>query len=206
MDIVMVNMENNENPKILRESIGNVAKELFSHYGFKKTSMDDIAGKARVAKGTIYNYFKNKDDLIRYVVWNEWETLVSDIRKGISNLESPQRKLREMYIIKIKYYKELRLLHSLTYEKMAELLPIVEKEIKEFKGQQMDIVREILEEGVKRSCFRSMDVFAAAKAISCAMKGLEMEWAFGIDVEEAIVDADNMLEILFVGLEKRPKE
>ena len=44
-----------------KEDILKAAKELFSMYGYKKVSMNEIAEKANVTKKTIYSYFKDKE-------------------------------------------------------------------------------------------------------------------------------------------------
>jgi AcrR family transcriptional regulator len=52
----------------IEQQIMEAARRLFLHYGFRKTSVDQIAQEAQVGKGTIYNYFKNKEDLFRRVL------------------------------------------------------------------------------------------------------------------------------------------
>ena len=44
-----------------QERILDAAFERFKHFGFLKTTVDEIARQAQVGKGTIYSYFKNKD-------------------------------------------------------------------------------------------------------------------------------------------------
>ena len=51
-----------------KESIRRAALELFQSYGFKKVSVNDIAQRAGVSQVTIYNHFRNKEDLIRDVL------------------------------------------------------------------------------------------------------------------------------------------
>jgi len=203
-------MENSRDPNNIREFIGDVAKELFSHFGFKKTSMDDIAQKAQVAKGTIYNYFKNKEDLIQYVMRKEGETLISKIKEVILNKPTPQLKFREMIIIKIKFIKELRLLFSATHKTKMEILPIaleifpvIEDVVNEMNSKEMDIVEGILEEGVKSSVFRTVNIPDTARVMMLTMKGFELEWGVEVDIEKAIAELDSILEIIFKGLEIR---
>jgi AcrR family transcriptional regulator len=51
-----------------RAEIAKAAKELFSKFGYKPVSMDSIAERAEVAKGTIYIYFKDKETLFYYLL------------------------------------------------------------------------------------------------------------------------------------------
>ena len=47
------------------EQILNAAKKLFTNYGFKKVSMDEIASEAGVTKKTVYTYFSIKVELLK---------------------------------------------------------------------------------------------------------------------------------------------
>ena len=51
-----------------KEVVINTARELFTKYGYKKVSMDEIARTSNVTKKTIYSYFKDKDELFRYFI------------------------------------------------------------------------------------------------------------------------------------------
>ncbi|NJE13628.1 TetR/AcrR family transcriptional regulator [Thermococcus sp. LS2] len=50
-----------------REKILKAARELFAEKGYDKTTVDEIVERAGVAKGTFYNYFKSKEELIKIV-------------------------------------------------------------------------------------------------------------------------------------------
>ncbi|MBK8020388.1 MAG: TetR/AcrR family transcriptional regulator [Chloroflexi bacterium] len=54
----------------------SAAAVLFTHYGYDKTTVEDIARKASVAKGTIYLHFKSKDDLFAALITRESERMV----------------------------------------------------------------------------------------------------------------------------------
>jgi len=196
-------IKNNEEPNALREGILNASRELFSRFGFKKTAVDDIAKKARVAKGTIYNYFRSKEKIFQDVVRREGEVLISKMREAALSQKTPQLKFRNMIIAKINYYKELSLLYEINRQRAEELLPFVEKEREEIANQEMKIIKEILEEGVQSSVFQVINVPATAKAMVVAIKGLEVGWTLDMEMEEAIAEIDGLLQIFFKGLESR---
>ena len=54
-----------------QELIIEVAQKLFARYGFKKTTIDEIARLAHIAKGGIYYYFDSKEDIFRAVLEKE---------------------------------------------------------------------------------------------------------------------------------------
>ncbi|MBW2148501.1 MAG: TetR/AcrR family transcriptional regulator [Deltaproteobacteria bacterium] len=196
-------IKNIEEPNSLREGILNAASVLFSRFGFKKTAVDDIARKARVAKGTIYNYFQSKEEIFQNVVQREGATLISRMREAVLSQKTPQLKFREMIITKINYYKELSLLYEINRQKAEELLPFIENERDEIARQEMEIIKEILEDGVSSSVFQVINIPATAKAMVVAIKGLEIGWTLDMDMEAAIAEIDGLLQIFFRGLESR---
>jgi len=55
----------------INKIILNKAKDLFAKYGIKKTTMDDVAEASGITKGTIYNYFKSKEELFSEIAKKE---------------------------------------------------------------------------------------------------------------------------------------
>lgn len=68
-----------------KEVVINTARELFTKYGYKKVSMDEIARTSNVTKKTIYSYFKDKDELFRYFIEEELINMKQKIEKKINN-------------------------------------------------------------------------------------------------------------------------
>ncbi|MDO8838821.1 MAG: TetR family transcriptional regulator [Parvibaculum sp.] len=67
-----------------RELIVSAALDLFRHYGYRRTSMEDIARAAAVAKGTLYLYFKSKDELFEAIC----RSLAEQIAEGVTAAEA----------------------------------------------------------------------------------------------------------------------
>jgi AcrR family transcriptional regulator len=67
-----------------REMILTSALDLFRHYGYRRTSMEDIARAAAVAKGTLYLYFKSKDELFEAIC----RSLAEQVGEGVTSAEA----------------------------------------------------------------------------------------------------------------------
>lgn len=65
----------------VRNTIKKAARELFRRYGYKKTSVNDISKKAKIAKATIYKYFESKEKVLHAI-------LMEYIREGVDELLS----------------------------------------------------------------------------------------------------------------------
>ena len=64
-----------------KEMIIQTARDLFTKFGYKKVSMDEIAREAKVTKKTIYSYFKDKDSMFLYFVDEELEKIKKELAK-----------------------------------------------------------------------------------------------------------------------------
>ena len=65
------------------EAVIDSASRCFTRYGYKKTSMDDVASRARVAKGTVYLYCDSKQDLFIRAVERELRAWIEDLSSFI---------------------------------------------------------------------------------------------------------------------------
>ena len=84
------------------ENIFTQAKYLFRQQGVKQTTMEDIAEKAEVGVGTLYNYFKSKGDLLAKLVQNNAQTMYSNVEKRLEqtpiNTETLFKDISHIYI------------------------------------------------------------------------------------------------------------
>jgi len=85
-----------------KDSILRVANQLFSRFGFQKTSMDEIAKVARKAKGSLYYHFTSKEDLFREVVSIEMTRLKNQLSTIVSNPDlKPSDKIKQYLITRM---------------------------------------------------------------------------------------------------------
>lgn len=186
-----------------REIILQNARGLFARYGLKKTTVDDIAAEARIGKATIYYYFKSKQEIFKTVVERELAILKDAIREAISKEDSPQEKLQAFIFTRISHMQKLVNLYRVTKDIVTELLPDLEKIRESHFREEIDIIKEILTEGVKKKIFRVKRIQLTALAMVSALKGLEYPWVMDgkpLDIEKS---ADALLQILFKGIEVR---
>ena len=183
------------------EIILQMARKLFARYGLKKTSMDDIAAEAKIGKATIYYYFKSKQEIFRTVVDREWAILKNAVREATSKEISPQRKLRAFILTRISYMHELVNLYNVIKNNVTELLPDLEKIRESHFMEEMNVIKEILSEGVRKGIFKVKKVEVTSLAMISALKGLEYPLVMdekSMDIERSV---DELLQILFKGIE-----
>ena len=77
----------------VRENILTIAQEIFSKFGYKKTTLDDIANAVRKGKSSLYYYFSSKEDLFQEVIQKEADILREELAKVLQKDIDPAEKL-----------------------------------------------------------------------------------------------------------------
>ncbi len=93
------------------------ARELFTDYGYKKVSMDEIARNSGVTKKTVYSYFDDKDSLLKFLIEDEILSMKSIIDEYSSDnsLDAFSFLNKSLYSL-LKYKRESKLLFRLSKE------------------------------------------------------------------------------------------
>jgi len=81
--------------KTSKDKILAVALELFAQNGYQGTSIAQIAKKAKISKGLMYNYFKNKEKLLEEIVLVGFNKII-EMDYGISKSDKPTDKLKRL--------------------------------------------------------------------------------------------------------------
>ncbi len=192
-----------EEPAKIREMILESASKLFARFGMKKTAVDEIARKSRLAKGTIYNYFESKDELIRSVFRREQERLFKRIKKMVNKESDPRRKLKKVIWERLRLISESPVLAQVLSEKRERLIAGLDKELERLEKIEIELIEEILREGSQQLSLAEQELSESARAIQRALKGLEVNYLEG-NREQIEKDAELLVKLLFEGLERKP--
>ncbi len=167
--------KNSGKDKTLR--ILEAATRIFARKGFYNATVADIAKVAEVAEGTIYLYFKNKDDLLISIFEHSMDLFIEQVNRELTKIKDPKEKL-----------KQFLALHLKLVQKNPELAQVLQIELrqsskfmKEYEGGKfsdyLNVVRLILEEGQKQGIFRAdIDPRILRRAIFGAVDELALEW------------------------------
>lgn len=187
------------------ESILDTSKKLFARYGLQKTSVDEVARMARVAKATIYNYFGSKDQVYLEVLRQEMDEILEKTSYLVDQEFSPGDKLTTFVKARFKYMRKAINILNLDREGIEKLIPSAEIIRNELFEQEVNIIRSILQEGVEKGVFHLNDALFTARAIAHALRGFELNWLVQESEEKIDNYLDELVDILFHGLlfEKR---
>ena len=160
-----------------RDRILRAAVKIFSRKGFFNSKVSEIARAASVADGTIYLYFRNKDDLLISLFEEKMGEVVADVRRRIAVGGNSVEKLR----IFIENHMDL-------LEREAGLVEVLQVELRQSTKflkdytpvkffEYLEIISDILEEGRKEGIFRpDLNVSIARRAIFGALDELSLTY------------------------------
>lgn len=187
----------------VKEAIVNVARHIFSRFGFKKTTMDEIAIASRKGKSSIYYYFASKEEIFQAVVEKEAEILKQELIKAFNETDSPENKLKMHVLIRMRTMEKLANFYSAIKDDYLGHLDFIEKIRRKYDQEEIQMMESILVEGVKDGIFEIEDTALAAIAIVTALKGMEIPLFWGMEEKDVERRLDNLIHILFHGVMKR---
>jgi AcrR family transcriptional regulator len=139
-----------------REKIMTAAKELFTRFGYRKTSMDEVARAARVTKPTVYAYFPSKEDLLTEVIRSEVTRIFASALDLNAGIEDPMERYKRMFIMTDEYLNRDPFLNGIIRRdpeivspRLIDLAQELEMSVMRFLAGQL---KEDMQEGRVREC------------------------------------------------------
>lgn len=187
----------------IKEVILIKAKEVFSKFGFRKTSLDDIARACGKGKSSLYYYFKNKEEIFEEVIARDVDRMKADFLAAVDSVDTPQLRIRIYVLRRMQLFHNLVAFFPTFRHEFMEYYSYIEKIRTRYDAEELAIIKEILEDGIRRGVFVMKNVEITAQAIIKAMKGFEYPWALEQQEDVMERDIDALLEVLFNGVLKR---
>jgi AcrR family transcriptional regulator len=186
----------------VKEAIVNVARHIFSRFGFKKTTMDEIAIASRKGKSSIYYYFASKEEIFQAVVEKEAEIFKQELIKATNPDDTPAQKLKTHVLVRMRSMEKLANFYSAIKDDFLGHLDFIEKIRKKYDQEEIQMMESILVEGVENGMFEIDDTSLAAIAIVTALKGMEIPLFWGVEEKDLETRLDHLIHILFHGVMK----
>lgn len=184
----------------VKEKIVQAAITTFSKYGYDKTRMDDIAKSAKLGKGTLYLYFKSKEELF----YDISENSIKELKEQLSKLFS---KKEDLVHDAEKFYDQYRnLIHDsekVSFEMIAESSrnPKLRKALYEQRMKVYGIVIDYLRRQIEKGFFRKdMDVNAIASGLVALYDGLTISKLLGISEDYNKKTWAQTIRAIFTGI------
>lgn len=182
------------------QKIIQAATKVFASKGFYNAKVADVAKEAQVADGTIYLYFKNKDDLLISIFEESMDNFTETVLASMETAASPEDKLKCF----IRLHLELVRKHQDTAQVLQIELRQSSKFMKEYAGTKfrdyLKIIAGILKEGKEQGVFRKeLNPMIVKRALFGAIDEMALEWILMKKKRYTTAEAVEQLSALFIG-------
>lgn len=183
-----------------REQIVRVSSEIFSKFGYKKTTMEEIARALRKGKSSIYYYFPGKDEIFEAVIDREAQVLKDELSRAIRGTRDPEERLRRYVFVRMRAFEKLSNYYNAIFNRDLDHFDFIEKQRQKYDMSEIALIRYMLWLGVKSGHFNLSNTGLTALAVQTALKGLErpLFWEKQKGKLEGRIDA--MIDLLFYGI------
>ncbi len=181
-----------------RHEIFHQVVNLFLKKGFQETSMREIAEAAGLGKSTLYDYFKTKEEILVYFFEDSFNDLTEAAQTlAMQNISADKRlrQVMEMYLENMQTNKHLFL--KLTLESQRLKLDS-QKQIQGNRHAFQDLIRALIEEGIREGVFREVNALLAARLLISAISPVIFGSRFTGTPKDMLKDT---LDIFFKGIE-----
>jgi AcrR family transcriptional regulator len=189
-----------EDKDIVRTQIIDEASKIFGHFGYKKTSMEQIAVALNKGKSSIYYYFTSKEAIFEAVIEKEVSLMRKKNQEAMGKTTNAAEKFKAYIVTRMKGFEEMANMYQVLKNEYLTHITFINQIRKRYDHQEIENIRLILEEGVASGEFNISNAELAAFAIATAIKGLEIPLFFSgekVNVEQQI---ENLIHILFNGI------
>jgi AcrR family transcriptional regulator len=187
----MASEHSNTRQTLVRAEIVEVAAQVFAELGFRKATLDDIAGRLGISRATLYHYVEGKEDLLHQVIGNvsERHALLLDevlARPGLT----PSARLAEAIRTLVQVFGSNADVMRVFLREESELPAELLTEHRHWKAKSDEAMRRIVSAGIEAGEFRPNDPKLASFAIFGMVNWLHVWYRPGGDASlEEIGDA-----------------
>jgi AcrR family transcriptional regulator len=189
----------------IRERILDAADRLLARYGYRKTTMDDLAGEAGIGKGTTYLHFSSKGEVALGAIDRMVARLIEGLQAIASESAPAPERLRRMLILRVMHRFDYAQPHSRSLDEvLAALRPaLLERRERYFRDEALALA-QVLREGAREGRLRAADPNGAAHTLITATNAL---LPYSLSVEElgrrrdVEARAERLVELLLAGLQ-----
>ena len=187
------------------EAILRAAIKVFARSGFFNAKVADVAREAGVADGTVYLYFKNKDDILVSIFNHVMDEALGAGRRQLAEVGDPREKLRRIVHAHLGLLGRDRDLAVVFQVELRSSTKFMEQFSATKVSEYLDMIRRVMEEGQQSNAFRKgINTTIAAKVLFGALDEMATNWVLSHRRYSLVSTAESVIDLLLNGLAGAP--
>ena len=170
-----------------KQEILEAAERVFARHGFHGATMEQIAREADFAVGTLYNFFKSKEDLYHAVVGDIFKRAEKAFRNEVLTKEDPRAAIEALVDLRLRFFRSHRAFARVVFETVhvGRLGPRLWLPREHLAGydRAMHELAGVLEQGIEQGVFVEAEPFALALVVHGALNAFIAHWVQKADEE-----------------------
>ena len=184
-----------------REAILRAAITVFAHNGYFNSKVADIAREAGVADGTVYLYFKSKEEILHSIFDRSVDDALASARKQIEQITDPRDKLRRIAFLHLERLGADRDLAVVFQVELRGSTKFMEEFSAAGFAEYLTLIRTTFEEGQSAGVFRrDLNANVVAKIVFGALDEMATNWILSKRRYKLAPMADQVVDILLNGV------
>lgn len=189
----------------MKDGIGQAALEVLQERGYEALTIDRVADRAGISKGCVYNYFRNKQELIQYVFERIVEPAEQEAQQILARSCGAMEKLESLVRMWFGYFSSHRGLFDFLFRDPVVRQLCYESQRKK-DSQALEDFGRVLAQGVSEGVFRCHNCGAVAEMIIGAIQFvIERQLELG-EQRPAEQEAERILDVFLQGMAANPRE
>lgn len=184
-----------------RDAILRAAVKVFARNGYFQSQVADVARVAGVAAGTVYLYFRSKDDLLASIFERTMKDAIDEGRAALAGVPDPEARLRRIARLHLERLGRDRELAVVVQVELRQSIKFMERFSSTHLQDYLDLIRRTIADGQDAGTFRR-DVSAntAAKVFFGALDEMATNWMLSRRKHDLAAEADVVVDLLIGGL------
>jgi len=178
----------------------NSAGAVFAEHGFYKATISQIAARAGVADGTLYLYFKNKDDILYQYLSFKTDVVFEKMNAAVANGTDAESKLRNLICCHLQEFQNDKNM-AIIFQSEVRYLRDIESQVKDISKMYLDLLSDIIEQGqIEGSMRQDLFVGLVKRFILGAVEGVISTWVSAHGRYDLTTMADPLVDLYMTGV------
>ncbi len=186
-----------------RDLILRAATKVFAQNGYFQSQVADVARVAGVAAGTVYLYFKSKDDLLVSIFERSMNDVLAEGRQAIGGIADPAQRLRRLAHLHLERLGRDKDLAVVFQVELRQSVKFMERFSESFLQDYFKLIREAIADGQQRGGFRKdISATTATKIFFGALDEMATNWVLSRRKYDLSAEADAVVDLFINGVKR----